>query len=188
MEPQTSNSSGYNLRAIEIKYFEKVNGSVNQSFYKGIEQSLALLQWGFNNVALWQLFDESLSDSDLRNYGCKTWSYIHSLLNLPIEYTPIKVIGEELETAHFQVIQADWLNNLRPIPLLDIDSSGFRIKYTHDNPLLNWRELNERFTVRVGHRYFLLPGLNRLGKEVDMLRQFLLEWLPEQEPVKASQV
>ena len=43
------------IRAIEIKYFRKADGKVNQSFYKGIEQTLALLQWGFDNVALWQL-------------------------------------------------------------------------------------------------------------------------------------
>jgi len=100
LEPPNQHSSEPKLRAIEIKYFKKLNGSVNQSFYKGIEQALALLQWGFDNVALWQLFDESLSDSDLRNYGCKTWSYVHTLLRLPIEYTPIRVIGKELRTIH----------------------------------------------------------------------------------------
>jgi len=40
------------LRAVEIKYFERAGERVSQSFYKGIEQSLALLQWGFDNVAL----------------------------------------------------------------------------------------------------------------------------------------
>lgn len=106
--------SSSKIRAVEIKYFERRNGRLNQSFYKGIEQSLALLQWGFDNVALWQIFDSSCSDDDIKNYGCKTWGYIHGILDLPIEFTPIKLIGREHSNIQFCVIQAEWLNNLRP--------------------------------------------------------------------------
>ena len=116
-EPKLHNSAE-KIRAVEIKYFTKNNGSINQSFYKGIEQSLALLQWGFDNVALWQFFDETLSMEDIRNYGCKTWQYLHGLLKLPIEFTPFKIIGKEVKNIRFNVIQADWENNLQPISVI----------------------------------------------------------------------
>lgn len=51
---------GNQLNAIEIKYFEMKGNSLNRSFYEGIEQALALLRWGFNHVALWQLFEDSM--------------------------------------------------------------------------------------------------------------------------------
>ena len=152
------------LRAIEIKYFRKINGSVNQSFYKGIEQSRALLQWGFDNVALWQIFDESFSKSDLRNYGCRTWFYIHGLLRLPIDFTPIRVIGTDLENIRFNVIQADWKNSLKPIELLDIDHPQFKIKYRYSNPLLN--------------PSFMQFNQNPF-KETIFLRNSLIQWLME---------
>jgi hypothetical protein len=101
------------IRAIEIKCFERVNGRINQSFYKGIEQPLALLQWGFDNVGLWQLFDQSFSKEDLRSYGCRTWHYIGAL-GLPIEYTMLRLVGSETESLQFQVIQANWENDLEP--------------------------------------------------------------------------
>jgi hypothetical protein len=148
------------VRAIEIKCFSKKNGRVNQSFYKGIEQSLALLQWGFDNVALWQFFDETLSMDDIRNYGCKTWHYVHGLLHLPIEFTPFRIIGSEISKIHFSVIQADWNNDLKPIQLLDIDNPMFKVSWTHPNP-------------------FLLPYTfpKRQITEINFLRQTLIEWL-----------
>jgi hypothetical protein len=42
-EPQTGKQTP-KIRAIEIKCFEIVEGAVNQSFYKGIEQALALIR------------------------------------------------------------------------------------------------------------------------------------------------
>lgn len=38
--------------AVELKYFRKKGKGLDHSFYEGIEQSLALLRWGFDNVAL----------------------------------------------------------------------------------------------------------------------------------------
>jgi len=165
------------LRAIEIKLFEKTDGRINQSFYKGIEQALALLQWGFDNVALWQLFGETVSESELRDYGCKTWNYIHGTLQLPIDFTPIKLIGTDIEQMQFRPIQADWRNNLTPLELLKIDDPSFHITYTHPNPLVNTRLMEERFAFKtqIGGKIVYTPGVERLLKEVATLRQFLFE-------------
>ena len=169
-EPANSSdtNSRIKIRAIEIKYFKKEDQKINQSFYKGIEQTLALLQWGFDNVALWQFFDDSFSDADLRNYGCRTWFYIHGLLKLPIEFTPIRVIGNDLENIKFNVIQADWFNNLKPIKLLDIDDPRFNFTYRNPNPFTNEKLFQNRKNE---------PLVNKFLTESKSLRNFILSWL-----------
>jgi hypothetical protein len=149
------------IRAFEIKYFTKLDGKINQSFYKGIEQASALIQWGFDNVALWQLFDETFSDDDLRNYGGRTWRYIQGVLKLPIGFTMIRLIGKNLKTLRFQVVQPDWNNDLTPINKRDIDDPKFPFSHRPLNPLIYGKILN-----------------NTLKEEVIFLRNFLLEWLP----------
>jgi len=44
------------MMAVELKYFKRKGNGLSHSFYEGIEQALALLRWGFDNVALWQLY------------------------------------------------------------------------------------------------------------------------------------
>lgn len=149
------------IRSFEIKYFEKVDGVVNQSFYKGIEQASALIQWGFDNVALWQLFDETFSKDDLRNYGCRTWRYIHGILELPIGFTMLWLKGKNLDTMRFRVIQADWSNNLTPLELRDIDDPRFPFSHRPLNPLVCAEILHPT-----------------IQEEMTLLRDFLLEWLP----------
>jgi hypothetical protein len=157
------------IRAYEIKYFQKVDGAhaLNQSFYKGIEQASALIQWGFDNVALWQLFDETVTDDDLRNYGCRTWRYILGILQLPIGYTMLQVKGRNLDTMEFQVIKStDWDKKPAPIVRLrNIDDPEFPFAHTPLNPLIEKEDLLLLRTVK---------------EEVHFLRNFLLEWLPKQ--------
>jgi len=171
LEPPDTSGAGIaeKLRAIEIKLYRKTDTRVSQSFYKGIEQSLALLRWGFDNVGLWQLFEESFTDDELRNYGCRTWFYIHGLLQLPIEFTPIKLIGDRIEHMRFQVIQADWRNNLSPIRLRDIDDPTFQFSYTHDNPFVHFHVPTSQLAN--------YPLLHDFIRQAGTLRQFLLEWL-----------
>ena len=80
------------LIAVELKHFRRKGRGLNHSFYEGIEQSLALLRWGFDHVALWQLFDEDISKEELWFYGGWTWIFLHAKpeeggLNLPIDFT-----------------------------------------------------------------------------------------------------
>jgi len=167
------------LRAVEIKYFERKRERVSQSFYKGIEQSLALLQWGFDSVALWQLFDESISVSEIKNYGCRTWFYVQGVLGLPLDFTPIRLVPRE-NGLGFQVVQSDWRNYFSPIWLNDIDSPGFNIRWRNDNPLAHEQLRRERFRDMLANPD-TRPLFERMFSEVDMKRNFLLSWLPEQE-------
>ncbi|HML03348.1 MAG TPA: hypothetical protein VK487_08240 [Candidatus Bathyarchaeia archaeon] len=152
------------IRAFEIKYFERVDGIINQSFYKGIEQASALIQWGFDNVALWQIFDETITEDDLGNYGCRTWRYILGILQLPVGYTMLWLKGRNLDSVEFQVITTDW--NKRPAPIIrlrNIDDSEFPFANVPPNPLIE--------------REILHPAVK---EEIHFLRNFLLEWLPKQ--------
>jgi hypothetical protein len=156
------------LRAIEIKYFKKTDGKINQSFYKGIEQSLALLQWGFDNVALWQLFDESLSELELCNYGGRTWLYIHDRLKLPIDFTMLNIVDAGDSTHRFQVVQPDWDNFPIIIPFrMNIDDAEFQILWRYKNPFRN--PPSSQLTTH--------PLLRKFTEESKSLRTFLLDWL-----------
>ncbi|MCW3995185.1 MAG: hypothetical protein NWE98_03425 [Candidatus Bathyarchaeota archaeon] len=150
------------LRAIEIKWFWKGNGKVNQSFYKGIEQTLAMLQWGFDNVALWQLFDQSFSDQELWDYGGRTWLYVHNRLNLPIDYTMLTVDSQ----CNFTIVQMDWNNYPRvawKMPLKE-----FPIKWRRKNPF------RESATIEESSKH---PLLKKFINEANFLRESLMKWL-----------
>jgi hypothetical protein len=152
------------LRAIEIKYFRKINGKVNQSFYKGIEQSLALLQWGFDNVALWQLFDESFTDYELCLYGGRTWAYVHNRLDLPIDFTMLSVEDVTRTIHRFQIVQPDWDNFPKIRDKWNL--SGFKVGWRKDNPF-------RKPPVEIAHH----PLLRKFIEESNSLRTFLLDWL-----------
>jgi len=138
------------IRAVEVKYFERKGSELSQPFYSGIDQALALLQWGFDNVALWQLFEEGLSNEDLRRYGCRTWRFVHGFLGLPIDFSVIRVM--RTDEIRFQVVQADWGNDLTPMNLLDVDDPNFHITWRHPNLL-----------------YFT--------EEAKILKKLLIDWL-----------
>jgi hypothetical protein len=166
-EPPEYNKSenDWTLRAIEIKYFKKINGSINQSFYKGIEQTLALLQWGFDNVALWQLFDKSISEDEMLSYGGRTWAYIHNRIPLPIEYTMIEIVENELSNKKFRVIQPDW-ENFPEIKwkkwLVELYPFGWK----RENPLRNYTNKDYKH-----------PLLKKFIEESQFLRNMLIDWL-----------
>ncbi len=98
------------MNAVEIKYFEMKGNSLTRSFYHGIEQSLALLRWGFDHVALWQMFEATIRPELLYYYGAWTWRLCHAQaggcgLGLPIDFTirqPQKR-GEEYDFPAFNV-------------------------------------------------------------------------------------
>jgi hypothetical protein len=148
--------------AVEIKYFEIKGNSLSRSFYEGIEQTLALLRWGFDHVALWQLFEESVAPEELFFYGGWTWSFVHASsehggIGLPIEFTFMQVRkhGAECDFYPVQPERAPGGIRLRILP--PPYNPRFRITTPHPNPLAHSQE---------GQR----------------LRNILQEWLETQTP------
>ena len=98
---------------------------------------------------------------------------------MPIDFTPIR-LAARANGLGFQVVQADWSDSLSPIRLLDIDALDFRINWRNDNPLADTQLRRERFRPRLASPY-TRTLFQRMFKEVDVKRDFLLSWLPKQE-------
>ena len=101
------------LYAIEVKCFTVNAGSFSRPFYDGIGQSLSLLRYGFDHVALWHLFSAEIDQIRLDRYGAATWWFIRNRTGLPLEFTYFKV-KDDIETPQFIVMQVvDSGSNLR---------------------------------------------------------------------------
>ncbi|MFX0115330.1 MAG: hypothetical protein ACFFB3_12345 [Candidatus Hodarchaeota archaeon] len=148
------------LIAVELKHFKRKGRSLNHSFYEGIEQALALLRWGFDHVALWQLFEESISPAELWFYGGWTWKFLHAEpkdggLKLPLEFTFMRVTKGE-SGYDFRPIQPRRIEgSIRLDLLLPPYDPNFYITTPHKNPLLRC-------------------------PEVQKLREMLVDWLETQ--------
>ena len=148
------------LTAVELKYFKRKGGGLNHSFYEGIEQTLALLRWGFDHAALWQLFEESITKEELWFYGGWTWAFLHDVperggLNLPIEFT-FYLIRQSKGGYDFRPVQ--------PMP----ENGGVRL-------VLTLPPYDPRFNIRYRHRNPLLRC-----PDVQRLRNMIVEWLETQ--------
>lgn len=74
------------LHAIELKYIRKSDKRrLSQSFYRGIDESLALLRFGFESVSLWHCFDNEVPRLLRGQYHTTTSELIESL-KLPIDF------------------------------------------------------------------------------------------------------
>lgn len=146
--------------AVELKYFKRKGRGLNHSFYEGMEQTLALLRWGFDHAALWQLFEESITKEELWFYGGWTWRFVRDQpkgggLNLPIEFMFMLVIKGE-GGYDFRPIQPRRTNgSIRLDVLPPIYHPKFSIRARHRNPLTEC-------------------------PEVQKLRKMLVEWLKAQ--------
>ena len=151
---------GSELTAVELKHFRRKGRGLNHSFYEGIGQALALLRWGFDHVALWQLYDEDISKEELWFYGGWTWIFLHAKpedggLNLPIEFTFYVV--QRVENGY----------DFRPInPIIN----GGKIKLIYAlppyHPDFHW------------HSKYTNPLLVRT--DVKKLREAMIQWLETQ--------
>lgn len=87
------------LHAVEAKVFYFRNNKLNNAYYAGIDQALALLNFGFDFVSLFHCFIISLEDAasenerhkkQLDNYNSYYTKYIRKIIRLlgtPIGYT-----------------------------------------------------------------------------------------------------
>ena len=125
------------LNAIEIKCFNMNSGSFSRPFYDGIGQSLSLLRYGFDHVALWHLFSTEIDQRRFDRYGAGTWWFIRNQTGIPLDFTYFKV-EDHPETPRFIVMQYGGPNT--GADLLPIDSTNFVITWKHPNPLAQTEE------------------------------------------------
>lgn len=138
---------GKTMIAIELKYFRRRGRGLNHSFYEGIEQTLALLRWGFDHVALWQLFEyPSINADELWFYGGWTWNFLHAPpeyggLNLPIEFT-FMLVRKANQGYDFLPIQPKRIDGSIRLDVLPPPyDPRFEIRTPHQNTLLNCSEV-----------------------------------------------
>lgn len=138
---------GKEMMAVELKYFRRRGNGLNHSFYEGIEQAIALLRWGFDHVALWQLFEHpSITKDELWFYGGWTWNFLHAPshlggLNLPIEFT-FMIVRKTSQVYDFYPIQPERVNgSIRLKVLLPPYDPQFEIRTPNRNTLLDCPEV-----------------------------------------------
>jgi len=129
------------MMAVEIKYFEVKGSSLSRSWYEGVEQSLALLRWGFDYVALWQLFEAQVKE-ELWFYGGWMWNFAHAPsefggIMLPIDYTMMQV--QQRENGYdFRPVQPERDDGALRLELLPPPyDPTFVVSWRHPNPLRN---------------------------------------------------
>lgn len=79
------------LLMVEVKYFKlDKKGNIDQPYYSGIDQALALIRFGPKCVSLWHCFDEEMPIEKIDTYSRNTAKLIR-VLALPINYAMIKI-------------------------------------------------------------------------------------------------
>lgn len=113
------------IRAIEVKRFTDKN---RYSYYKGLDQAIAYLRFGFDAVALWHVFDEEVIKKNLE-YAYRTWSFINEL-SLPLDFTPLILDGNDLYAVNTFIIN----NQLKIEKTFEIENPDFILMWRHPNP------------------------------------------------------
>lgn len=80
------------IAAIEIKFFKQSQNLDKQlrQAYREFGQPLRNLMYGFDSVALWHVFDETIDERKIRNYTTIVGDTI-TKLNLPVVYLATKI-------------------------------------------------------------------------------------------------
>ena len=116
----------FSLRAIEVKYFEMKGKRMDKSYYEGIGEALALMNFGFESVALWQCFNKDVPLSLMNNYATHV-ANLRETLSLPIDYTCFQVV-ENNGNFRFKTLYA-------PGSELFFDDIPSKVVWRRTNPL-----------------------------------------------------
>jgi len=143
----------------EVKYFRPKRRSLNLSYYEGLSQALALLQYGFDAVSLMYIFDYKIflsrtkheKEQILQQYGGHAWRFIRKMvdrkrrafgrLGVGLDFTCViydprfkKPRGSE-----FQVVPMNWrrqtlkIQNLKPGYLCPLKDWKYRNPFVINN-------------------------------------------------------
>lgn len=78
---------------VEIKYFRKDEKGKISAFYEGLQQTMAYAVFGFDGIALWQIFSEEVSDKVVEFYAKEVQELVKGF-RLPLFNLAAKLIGE----------------------------------------------------------------------------------------------
>ena len=106
------------LHGVELKYFTKAKKRrLSQSYYEGIDESLALLRFGLESVNLWHCFDKEVPKFLFGQYHSTASKLIQSL-KLPICYEGLYLDLYQDEIQAYPIISGE--------PSIYIDKDGKR--------------------------------------------------------------
>jgi hypothetical protein len=130
-------SSDLSLVAAELKYYRlSENAPLNQPYYSGIDEALALLKFGFTCVSLWHFYDSEVPAELMKTYVRNCWN-LTGWLGLRINYEAFRVYGRQ-ET-DFKQISLSSLSEVSPM----------FSPYGASNPLVdNWDAKKARDFIR----------------------------------------
>jgi hypothetical protein len=117
-------ASNFTLLAAELKYYRlSENATLNQPYYSGIDEALALLKFGFTCVSLWHFFDPEVPEETVKRYveGCRGLTFG---LGLRINYEAFRVHSRQ----DFKQISST---------MAEVEPYSLQSPFGASNPLLN---------------------------------------------------
>ena len=131
------------IKAVELKVFSSKKDNFATSFYAGLGQGLAALQYGFDNVAVWQFFPEECDIGKRDEYGHNAWRLVRDL-QLPVDFTYFSV-KQQTHGTTFQPIQYSEEGSTE---LPHLTSQDFNWTWKRSNILLNQDHRSDVKTIR----------------------------------------
>lgn len=153
------------IRAVEIKWIRVTKKGISSSYYRGLDQALAYLSFGFHQVALWCCFDgNALSDEEIDRYH-DAFNKIRTPIRWFVDATYLRIKGSrekpQVETKVFTPSGRGWQPGIG-IP----QGSTYRIGWQSFNPFLR------RVYSPTGEPWVIKPEIRR---QVEVIHQFLKE-------------
>lgn len=155
------------MRAIELKVIRKYKNSFRPSYYRGIDQALAYLHFGFPQVGLWQCFDgDTMDDKEIVEYN-NAFEKIVFPLKPYLETTFFRIINVnkklKIQTRVFYNFEKTWCWK---------DGIGIPI---NGNYLMRWTSNN--FLVS---SFQTLKGTTQIDPEISKSAKTIYKFLEQQ--------
>jgi len=153
------------MRAVEIKWIGATKRGISPSYYRGLDQALAYLSFGFHQVALWCCFDgNALSDEVIDRYF-DAFNKIRTPLGWFVDSTYFRIKGSgekpQVETKVFTSSVRGWQPGIG-IP----QGSTYLISWQGFNPFLR------PVYLPTGEIWVIKPEIRR---QVEVTHRFLKE-------------
>jgi len=139
------------LRAFEVKYIRSANDNLRYSYYEGLDEALALLAFGFDEVSLIHIVEEGVLSHGFLRYTEFLSSMIKAL-ELPIGYYVYSLVLSGGPNIHPTVRRPAGLYNLEQLwvkppknPLLELEDYVGEVARKNRNYIVSKLDIKERF-------------------------------------------